>query len=362
MNLNPLYTLALTYIPGIGPINQKKILTLTDAESLWNLSKKEQNEIFRGRKDILNHLQSSECLDLAQKQIDYCHKNNIEILVHSEKNYPEKLKNCVDSPLILFQKGNFKFHSKLYIGIVGTRKMTHYGKVFIEKLITDLTNQNICIVSGLAYGCDIVAHQTSIKNQIPNLAILAHGLNRISPSAHKKEAKEIQENGALITEYSTFHNAEPINFVLRNRIIAGLCDAVIVVESDVKGGALATANYANAYNREVFALPGRVDDKFSLGCNHLIQSNQAYLIRNSEDLLNYFNLKLNPKPVQKELFITLNEEEQMIYDHLLKNGKQQIDQLSVQLGFPVFKLNGILLNLELKEIIKPLPGKFFEIK
>src|SRR5690606_38360479 len=161
MNLNPLYTLALTYIPGIGPINQKKILTLTDAESLWNLSKKEQNEIFRGRKDILNHLQSSECLDLAQKQIDYCHRNNIEILVHSEKNYPEKLKNCVDSPLILFQKGNFKFHSKLYIGIVGTRKMTHYGKVFIEKLITDLTNQNICIVSGLAYGCDIVAHQTS---------------------------------------------------------------------------------------------------------------------------------------------------------------------------------------------------------
>src|SRR5690606_3843056 len=272
------------------------------------------------------------------------------------------LKNCLDSPLILFKKGNYEWKNKLFIGIVGTRKMTAYGKKFIEEFIEDLAGQNICFVSGLAYGCDIEAHRNCVKTQIPNLAVLAHGLNRISPSAHKKEAKEIQENGALITEYSTFHNAEPINFVLRNRIIAGLCDAVIVVESDVKGGALATANYANAYNREVFALPGRVDDKFSLGCNQLIQSNQAYLIRNSEDLLNYFNLKLNPKPVQKELFITLNEEEQMIYDHLLKNGKQQIDQLSVQLGFPVFKLNGILLNLELKEIIKPLPGKFFEIK
>lgn len=361
MNLEPLHTLALTYIPGIGPINQRKILSLTDSKSLWNLSKKEQNEIFRGRKDILPYLQSTECLDLAQREIEYCDRHHIEILIHSENNYPEKLKNCIDSPLVLFKKGKHDFNKNLYIGIVGTRKMTHYGKVFIEKLTSDLSNQNITIVSGLAYGCDIAAHQNSIKNQIPNLAVLAHGLNRISPSAHKKEAKELQENGALITEYSTFHNAEPINFVLRNRIIAGLCDAVIVVESDVKGGALATANYANAYNREVFAVPGRVDDKFSLGCNQLIQSNQACLIRNTQDLLNYFNLKLNPKPIQKELFIQLEAEEEIIYQFLLKNGKQQIDQLTTVLGIPVFKLNGILLNLELKGIVKPLSGKFFEL-
>lgn len=361
MNPEPLYTLALTYIPGIGPVNQRKILSLTDSKSLWNLSKKEQNEIFRGRKDILPYLQSSECLELAQKEIDFCQKNSIDILIHSENNYPEKLKNCVDSPLILFKKGNHDFKRNLYIGIVGTRKMTHYGKGFIEKLISDLTNQNITIVSGLAYGCDIVAHQSSIKNQIPNLAVLAHGLNRISPSAHKKEAKELQENGALLTEYSTFHNAEPINFVLRNRIIAGLCDAVIVVESDVKGGALATANYANSYNREVFAVPGRIEDKYSLGCNQLIHSNQAYIIRNSNDLLTYFNLKLNPKPVQKELFIVLEPDEEIIYQFLLKNGKKQIDQLALGLGIPIFKLNGVLLNLELKGIVKPLSGKFFEL-
>lgn len=362
MNPEPLYTLALTYIPGIGPVNQKRILALTDAQSVWQLSKKEQSEVFRGRKDILPHLQSSECLDLAQKEIDYCLKNDIDVVLHSSVDYPEKLKNCSDSPLILFKKGNHDFNKNLHIGIVGTRKMTSYGRKFIEEFINEVVSQKMTIVSGLAYGCDIEAHKASIKNKIPNVAVLAHGLNRISPVAHKKEAKELQQNGALLSEYSTFHNAEPINFVLRNRIIAGLCDAVVVVESDKKGGALATAGYANAYNREVFALPGRIDDKFSLGCNHLIQSNQAYMIREAGDLLNYFNLKSNPKPVQKELFIDLEPEEKIIYNYLQKNGRQQIDQLSAAMEIPTFKLNGTLLNLELKGVVKSLSGNFFEIK
>ena len=361
MNLEPIYTLALTYVSGLGPVNQKKILKYADSKSLWSLSEKELKEILGGRKDLIAQFLSSKCLETAEKEMEFCEKNNIEILFHSSENYPEKFKNCVDSPLVLFKKGSHHFNSQLHIGIVGTRKMTSYGKKFIENLLNEISSQQMSIVSGLAYGCDIEAHRISIENQIPNVAVLAHGLNRVSPKAHQKEALELQKKGALLTEYSSFHNAEPINFILRNRIIAGICDAVIVVESDKKGGALATANYANSYNREVFALPGRVEDRFSLGCNELIQSNQAYMIRNAEDLLNYFNLKSKPKINQTKLFIELEGEEELVYNFLKENGRQQIDFLYHTLQIPVFKLNGILLNLELKGIVKPLSGKFFEL-
>lgn len=361
MNPDLIYTLALTYIPGLGPINQKKILKVVDARSLWNYSESELKEVFRKRKDLIANFKKTEYLELAHKEIEWCRENDVEILHYDSERYPGKLRNCLDSPLVLFKKGQHDFNRNLHIAIVGTRKMTSYGEKFIENFIAEITSQNIVIVSGLAYGCDIEAHRFSIQNDIPNIAVLAHGLNKISPSAHKKEAAELQKNGALLTEYSTFHNAEPINFVLRNRIIAGLCDAVIVVESDKKGGALATAGYANSYNREVFAVPGRTEDKYSLGCNELIQSHQAYMIRNTQDLLNYFNLQSKPKPIQSQLFIELEEEEKIIYDYLRKNGKQQIDTLYNSLGIPVFKLNGILLNMEIKGIIKPLPGKFFEI-
>lgn len=363
MKPNLLYLLALTYVPRMGAANAKKILkVIDDPEVIWQMSENELKKVFQNKKEFIPHILNRTSLELAKKEIEFTERFRIEILANSSPEYPDKLKQCADAPLVLFKKGNHHFNEGLHIGIVGTRKMTSYGKNFIENLIQDLAAQNITIVSGLAYGCDISAHQNSIKNGVPTVAVLAHGLNRISPSAHKKEAVELQQNGALITEYSSFHNAEPINFVLRNRIIAGLCDAVIVVESDIKGGALATANYANSYNREVFAVPGRVEDRYSLGCNSLIYNNQACILRSAEDLLTYFNLKSQPKPVQKELFIELDPEEEKIYQFLNANGRQQIDQLSLALKLPVFRLNGVLLNLELKNIIKPLPGKFFEIK
>ena len=359
MNPDLLYQVALTYIPGLGPVNQRKIIKTIDPKELWDLSEKELKEIFRGSKEYISYFQSDEILKLVHKELEFCAKHGIEILSFHSPDYPEKLKNCSDSPLILFKKGNYNWNNKLFVGIVGTRKMTAYGKRFIEEFIEDLAGQNICFVSGLAYGCDIEAHRNCIKNQIPNLAILAHGLNRISPSAHKKEAKEIVENGALLTEYSSFHNAEPINFVLRNRIIAGLCDAVVVVESDVRGGALATAQFANSYNREVFAVPGRIQDKFSLGCNELIQSNQAIMLRNAEDLLGYFNMKSKPKSIQTQLFVELEPEEKLIYEFLKSNGNQQIDALAHDLQIPVFKLSSTLLNLELKGVVQAFSGKIY---
>lgn len=361
MNPNLIYLLALTYVPGIGPVNQRKILKVVQPEEIWKLPTKYLKEIFRNRKDLISYFQTNDCLATAQREIDFCSKNDIQIITYLDENYPEKLKNCSDSPLVLFQKGNYDFRRKLHIGVVGTRKMTHYGKKFIEDFVSELSNQDICLVSGLAFGCDIEMHRNAIEKDLPNIAVLAHGLNRISPVSHQKEAREIIANGALLSEYSSFHRVEPINFVLRNRIIAGLCDAVVLIESDTKGGALATAHYANSYNREVFAVPGRVDDRWSLGCNELIQSNQAYMIRNAKDLLNYFNLKSNPKPVQKELFFQLNPDQEKVYSYLLKNGKRHIDQISLDLEIPTFKLNGILLELELLEVIKPFSGKMFGV-
>lgn len=354
--------LALTFIPGLGTATQRKITRIAEPEELWNFSEKELTEIFRKKKDLVAAFQTGKYLEMAEEEIERCEKNGIEIIGFNSESYPEKLKDCMDSPLVLFKKGNYNFDRKLHIGLVGTRQMTSYGREFIEKLIEDLAVQNIAVVSGLAFGCDVTAHRMSVKFDQPNVAVLATGLNRISPAAHIPVAEKIIQNGALISEYPSFHNPESMNFVLRNRIIAGLCDAVIVVESAERGGALFTAAYANSYNREVFALPGRVSDKFSLGCNQLIQTNQAYMIRNSADLLDYFNLRSRPKPRQTELFIELDKDEQKIYDFLKKNGRQQIDVLSIELKMPVFQLNTTLLNLELKGVIRPLAGKFFELE
>lgn len=359
MNANPLFLLALTYIPGVGPINQRKILQIAEPEELWNLSSSDLKKIFRKRPELANYFQSRKCLELAEKEMEYCRKNEIEIISWGSARYPRRLKECSDSPLVLFKKGNYEFDRKIQLAIVGTRQMTSYGRDFIRTLIEGLPVQKFAVISGLAFGCDIEAHRNCIEKEIPNVAVVAHGLHRISPSGHKKEAGQIIKNGAVLTEYSSFHNAEPINFILRNRIIAGLSDAVIVVESNKRGGALATAQYANSYNREVFAVPGRVKDKYSLGCNALIQRNQACMIRGVEDVLEYFNLTAKPKVRQTQLFIEMDADEKPVFDFLKKNGRQQIDTLALALDLPVHRLSGILLNLELKNAIKSFTGRFY---
>lgn len=361
MKTELIYQLALTFVPGLGTATQRKIIKVAEPKDLWSFSEKELNQIFKSKLNLISEFRSDKYLKMAEEEISYCKENGIEILGHGDTAYPVKLKECLDSPLILYKKGNYNFDRKLHIGIVGTRQMTLYGKDFIEKFIDELAHQDITFVSGLAFGCDITAHRISVKNHLPNIGVLGTNLGRVSPAAHKPIAEKIVANGALISESPSFQVPDTMNFVLRNRIIAGLCDAVIVVESAERGGALFTAAYANSYNREVFAVPGRVGDKYSAGCNQLIQTNQAYMIRNADDLLEYFNLKNKPKPRQTELFIELEETEKKIYDFLKVNGKQQIDTLLVNLKIPVYQLNTSLLNLELKGIVKPLPGKYFEL-
>ena len=297
-------------------------------------------------------------------ELEFINKNKIDVLTFSDENYPKNLKHCIDGPILLFQKGTLDLKDQRIISIVGTRRITNYGKSFLEKFIAELRKYNPVIISGLAYGIDIYTHQQAIKNKLQTLAVLAHGLDTIYPKMHKKEALEMQANGGLLSEFWSNTNPDRENFVKRNRIVAGLSEATIVVESATKGGSLITAGIANSYNRDVFAVPGRTSDEYSKGCNHLIKTNQAALINTVEDLaylLNWENEeKKLKKVIQKQLFVELDEQEENIYNFLLKEGKQNLDNIALNCKYPIHKTATLLLNLELKGITKPLPGKIYE--
>ena len=242
--------------------------------------------------------------------------------------------------------------------------MSSYGRDFCNKLIEDIAEFNPIIVSGFAYGVDICAHKAAVKNKLQTIAVLAHGFEQIYPKVHKKYINEVNENGGFLTEF--WHEEDPLreNFLKRNRIVAGISKATIVIESAEKGGSLVTADIANSYNRDVFALPGRATDIYSKGCNNLIKSNQANLLTSSNDIIKMLNWDLSEKPkksIQKQLFIELNASEQIIYDYLLKDGKQLLDIIAIDCNIPLFQLSSTLLQMELKGIINPLPGKMFEI-
>jgi DNA processing protein len=290
--------------------------------------------------------------------------NNINVSYYQEKEYPERLRHCIDGPLILFSSGNIDLENRKTISIVGTRQITSYGADFCRKLIEDLAPLNPVIISGFAYGVDIHAHAIAMEQNLQTIGVVAHGLNQVYPKVHKKYVSKMEENGGFFTEFWSTSNPDKENFVKRNRIVAGLAEATIIIESADKGGSLITANIANDYNRDVFAVPGRVTDKYSMGCNDLIKSQRAHLLTGAADLLYILNWELeekqSKKAVQKQLFITLEPEEQKVYDFLQKNGKELMDIIALQCEMPIFRLSSLLLTMELKGVIRPLPGKLFE--
>jgi DNA processing protein len=294
--------------------------------------------------------------------LSFIKKNNIEVSFFQDENYPERLKHCFDAPILIFTAGNLNFKNKKIISIVGTRQITSYGTDFCKNLIEDLAPLDPVIVSGFAYGVDIVAHQAAMDFNLQTVGVLAHGLNQIYPRTHKKYMARMEENGGFITEFWSDSNPDKEKFVRRNRIVAGMAEATIVIESADKGGSLITANMANDYNRDVFAVPGRVTDKYSQGCNNLIKTQKANVLTSAADLIYMLNwdIKENPKTIQKQLFVELGTEEQKIYDFLQKNGKELLDIIAIECDIPIFKLSGILIGMELKGVIRPLPGKLFE--
>ena len=350
---------------AIGDILAKKLIVkVGDVEQIFKEKSTSLLNINGIGSHAITHLFDKKNIELAEQELAYIQKNKIGYTYFLEDEYPKNLLNCIDSPILLFKDGNINLKNDKIISIVGTRNMSSYGRDFCNKLIEDIAAFNPIIVSGFAYGVDICAHKAAVKNKLQTIAVLAHGFEQIYPKVHKKYINEVNENGGFLTEF--WHEEDPLreNFLKRNRIVAGISKATIVIESAEKGGSLVTADIANSYNRDVFALPGRATDIYSKGCNNLIKSNQANLLTSSNDIIKMLNWDLSEKPkktIQKQLFIELNASEQIIYEYLLKGGKQLLDTIAIDCNIPLFQLSSTLLQMELKGIINPLPGKMFEI-
>jgi len=358
-----LYLLALQRIEGVGDIMAKKLLAhFGSAETVFNTKASQLAAIDGVGSVLLKKLKDKSVFEKATQELEFIKANEINVVYFQDKDYPERLKHCIDGPLLLFTAGNINLKNRKIISIVGTRQITSYGTEFCRKLIEDLAPLDPVIVSGFAYGVDIVAHQLAMENNLQTIGVLAHGLNQIYPKTHKKFVSKIEQNGGFMTEFWSSSNPDKENFVRRNRIVAGMSEATIVIESADRGGSLITANMANDYNRDVFAVPGRVTDKYSQGCNNLIKTQKANLLTSAADLIYILNwdIQKESKPVQKQLFVSLDDDEQKVYDYLLKTGKELMDIIALRCDFPIYKISGMLLNMELKGVIRPLPGKLFE--
>jgi DNA processing protein len=357
------YLLALLKVDGVGDIMAKKLLShFGNAEAVFKTKINQLAAVDGVGSVLLKNLKDKSVFEKANYELEFIKSNQINVSFFQDENYPERLKHCIDAPILIFSVGNLNLKNKKIISIVGTRQVTSYGMEFCKKLIEDLAPLDPVIVSGFAYGVDIVAHQVAMDNNLQTIGVLAHGLNQIYPKTHKKYVAKMEENGGFITEFWSSSNPDKENFVRRNRIVAGMTEATIVIESADKSGSLITANFANDYNRDVFAVPGRVSDKYSQGCNNLIKTQKANVLTSAADLVYILNWDVvkSSKSVQKQLFVELDPDEQIIYDFLLKNGKELLDIIALQCEFPIFKISGMLLNMELKGVIRPLPGKLFE--
>lgn len=358
-----LYLIALKKTPLIGDITAKKLIShFGSAKNVFTQAKKSIENVDGIGEKISHNLLKSKYLHEAEEELKFAQKHNIKISCFTDDDYPSLLKQCPDGPIFFYQRGNIHLKNKRILSIVGTRNITPYGIAFCEKLIEDLSSLNIIIVSGLAYGVDITAHKAAIKNNLQTIACLAHGLHMVYPQVHSKYCEDIEENGGVITDFGFQCNFDRKNFLSRNRIIAGLSEATVVIESGAKGGSLVTADIAFSYNREVFAVPGRVTDTYSIGCNNLIRTEKARILTSAKDLLYHLNWdRPLSKAVQQELFIELSSEEERIHSFLKNNGKQLLDSIALECQMPVHQVSNLLFQLEMKNVIRPLPGKIFEV-
>jgi DNA processing protein len=358
------HKIALTLIKSVGHVHAKKLLDhFGTAEAVFKANKKQLIEITGIGEVIANLILKSNALADAEKQLSFIKKHGIQVLFYTDENYPKRLRNCYDAPVLLYYKGNADLNHPRIISVVGTRKATEYGRRLCRQLAETLAPYDVVIVSGLAYGIDVASHKESLEQQIPTVGVMAHGLDRIYPSLHKPVAQKMVLNGGLLTEFLPGTIPDKENFPKRNRIIAGISDATIVVEATARGGALITADIANSYNRDVYAYPGRISDEYSEGCNFLIKTNRAALINHAKDLVYYLGWDhiLPEKPgTQLQLPVNLSKEEQKIVS-LLKDASIRVDELAILSGFNQSKLAMHLLNLEMQGILISLPGKVYKL-
>lgn len=363
MNNNLLYNIAITQIPGIGDVLAKNLIAYCGgAEAVFKEKASNLLRIPGIGKALADNIVKQQALVRAEEEIKFIENNSIAAISYLDPEYPRRLSHCADSPVMLYYKGNGDLNAFRILSIVGTRNITPYGKTICEKLVADLAAHNVLVVSGLAYGVDIYAHKTAVENNIPTVGVLAHGLDRIYPSAHSATSKKMLENGGILTDFLSGTNPDRENFPKRNRIVAGMADATVVVESKDEGGSLITADIANSYSRDVFAFPGRANDPCSVGCNNLIKQNKAALVQSAQDILQMMGWeekKETKKAVQPQLFFNLNPEEEVLVNILKEKGNVNIDEMCYTAKFSMSKVSSLLLNLEFSGVVQSLPGKVY---
>lgn len=362
------YKVAFSFLNGLGSINARKVIAYSGGvESFFKTSKNDLLKIPGIGKTIIQKLDRDSALRDAETELKFIDENKIKVAFYLDDKYPQRLLNCPDSPTTLYYKGDIDFNTSCILSVVGTRNATDYGKENCSKLIKALAShpEKTIIVSGLAYGIDICAHKAAMKYNLPTVAVVGHGFHLMYPAQHRKYAEEIiHSGGGILTEFTSKSVIDPRHFVRRNRIVAGMSDATLVMESARKGGSLTTAEIANSYNRDVFAFPGRVGDVYSQGCNHLIKTNQAHLIESVADIeyiLGWETDLVKADAVQSKMFVELSPEEELIVELLSDEGKLGIDMLSVKSNLPMSKVSSLLLKMEFEGLIRALPGKIYSL-
>ena len=364
-----IYSIALTMVPGIGHIGAKHLIDgMGNAVDVFRLRKEISERIPEVSQRVIEALDCPQAVLRAEQEYEFIRKNRISCLSFHDEAYPSRLRECEDAPVVLFFKGNADLNSLHILNMVGTRNATDYGTQICASFLRDLKAvcPDVLVVSGLAYGIDIHAHREALANELPTVGVLAHGLDRIYPHVHRKTAVDMLEKGGLLTEFLSGTNPDRHNFISRNRIVAGMCDATIVIESAEKGGSLITAELAEGYHRDCFAFPGRMSDEYSKGCNRLIRDNKASLLLSAEDFVQAMGWNMQTTlsekvSVQRSLFIELSEEEQKIVAILEKLGNLQINSLVVEADIPVNKMTALLFELEMKGVIRVLAGGMYQL-
>jgi DNA processing protein len=359
--------IAISMQPLLGPVSIRNLVSYCGSvEEVFRQKGRLLKKIPGIGATVANSLAKHDMFSRAEEELAFTRKHDISVLFYTNDAFPQRLHHCSDAPVLLYYKGNHDLNSSRMVAIVGTRSATAYGKEFTEKFIADLKEYKITVISGLAYGIDIRAHRAAMMQEVPTIGVIAHGLDRIYPSEHKNFAQRMMEHGGILTEYPSGTNPDRENFPSRNRIVAGICDAVVVIEAAAKGGALITADIANSYNRDVFAVPGRIDDRFSEGCNRFIRQNRAALITSAGELAEAMSWELETRQelkaasVQHSLFIELDPQEEKIRTALTE-GKTDADSISWKAGLPASQVNSLLLQLELKGVIRALPGRVYQL-
>ncbi|MBO4575112.1 MAG: DNA-processing protein DprA [Bacteroidales bacterium] len=363
MERRKLYEIALTLLPGIGYVNSKKLVAYCGgAEAVFCESRKALEQIPGIKPETVDGIVSHKMFDRVEQEFVFIEKNGIKPLYYLDADYPKRLQHCADCPLVLYYKGNANLNAAKVMGMVGTRNITDYGRFMAEKIIEEISSNNILIISGLAYGVDAMAHSAALKYNLATVGVLGHGMQTIYPAKNRKLAIEMLEKGGVLTEFMSGTMPLRENFPQRNRIVSGMVDCLVVVESAIKGGAMITADIANSYDREVFAVPGRIGDIYSEGCNMLIMTNKAHLVTGAADISRVMNWDIDTKTVAKQmrLFRDFSDDEQKVMDVFADKKTVQLDDIIVGTDLSPSKIASVLLSLEFDGVLTALPGKRYQ--